>query len=60
MRRGGRKQSVYVEAEACKTNVRFIFLGRRELVLRGDGGREREGRAGYDWKAIIFSQISLC
>lgn len=47
-RRGEREQSVYVGAEACKTNGRFILLGERELILRGDGSRETEERAGYD------------
>lgn len=36
-----REQSVYVGAEACKTDGWFIMLGKTELILRGDARRER-------------------
>lgn len=35
-----REQSVYVGAEACKTDGWFIMLGKTELILRGDARRE--------------------
>lgn len=56
---GEKEQSVCVGSEACKTNGWFIFLGNRELILRGDGRGETEERAGYDLKAFISGQISL-
>lgn len=44
-RSSGRRNKVYVGAKACKSNGWFILLGKRDLILRGDGRGETEERA---------------